>query len=54
MLFDVYVLEMCDSWFRIIQLLAGYIFAPLLATEMELVTKVRARFKGARANARKW
>ena len=53
-LFDAYVLEMYDSWFRIMQVLAGYISAPFSATEMELVTKVRTRFKGVRTNARQW
>ena len=52
MLFDVYVHEMCDSWFLIMQVLAGYISAPLSTTEMELVTKVRTRFKGVRTKAR--
>ncbi|KAJ8430891.1 hypothetical protein Cgig2_003884 [Carnegiea gigantea] len=36
------------------QVLAGYISASLSATEMKLVTKVRTRFKGIRANARHW
>ncbi|KAJ8432868.1 hypothetical protein Cgig2_033873 [Carnegiea gigantea] len=36
----VYVLEMCNSWLCIIQVLTCYIFAPLSATEMELVTNV--------------
>ncbi|KAJ8449610.1 hypothetical protein Cgig2_005632 [Carnegiea gigantea] len=34
------------------KVLARYISAPLSATEMELVTKVRSRFKGVRLNAR--
>jgi len=37
---------------RIVQVLAGYIFAPLSTREMELVTKVRSRFKGVHPNAR--
>ncbi|KAJ8427145.1 hypothetical protein Cgig2_005203 [Carnegiea gigantea] len=41
----VCVLEMCHSWLRIMQVLAGYISAPLSAIEMELVTNVRSRFK---------
>ncbi|KAJ8435238.1 hypothetical protein Cgig2_015641 [Carnegiea gigantea] len=32
----------------------GYISAPLLASEMELVTNVRSRFKGVRPNAKQW
>jgi len=50
----VCVLEMCHSWLRIMQVLAGYISAPLSATEMELVTNVRSRFKGVRPNGRQW
>ncbi|KAJ8429583.1 hypothetical protein Cgig2_023789 [Carnegiea gigantea] len=36
------------------QVLVGYIFAPLSALEMELVTNVRSRFKGVRPNGRQW
>ncbi|KAJ8422349.1 hypothetical protein Cgig2_015344 [Carnegiea gigantea] len=32
----------------------GYISTPSAATEMELVTKVRTRFKGVRPNAKQW
>ncbi|KAJ8434227.1 LOW QUALITY PROTEIN: hypothetical protein Cgig2_005906 [Carnegiea gigantea] len=39
MLFVVCVLEMCHSWLRIMQVLAGYISTPLSAMEMDLVTK---------------
>jgi len=34
------------------QVLVGYIFAPLSATKMKLVTNVRSRFKGVRPKAR--
>jgi len=48
----VCVLKMCHLWLRIMQVLAGYISAPLSATEMKLVTNVRSRFKGVRPNGR--
>ncbi|KAJ8435705.1 LOW QUALITY PROTEIN: hypothetical protein Cgig2_002662 [Carnegiea gigantea] len=49
----VCVLEMCHSWLHIMQVLTGYISAPLSAIEMELVTNVRSRFKGICPNGRK-
>ncbi|KAJ8421197.1 hypothetical protein Cgig2_011716 [Carnegiea gigantea] len=36
------------------QVLVGYISTPLSATEIELVTNVRSKFKGIHPNARQW